>query len=484
MASIYKRNKRKKGEPYCIQYTDHTGKRHEKKGFTDRGLTEQLAWRLEEDVRKRKAGLIDPEEGRLAGIAAQDIDDHLKAFEASLSENTAKYVDQLLGRLRRLFEGVGAEILADIDAEEIETFLKEYVSQEDIGPRTYNHYLAAADTFCNWCVRSKRLTSNPLRGLERRNAQLDVRHPRRALKPKEFARLLAAENSAKSVQRYTGPMRARVYYLAYMTGLRKNELASLTPKSFDLAAVPPTLTVEAKVSKHRKKDVLPLHPELAKRLVEWTEGMKPTDKLFPKLGQKKAYFMIRYDLKTANIPYQTDEGIVDFHAAGRHTHITELLRNGVSLPEAMELARHSTVNMTMRYAHIGLDDQAAALANLPAPAAEPAAGAANPAGGLLHICCDPVGAACQLASPAVTSPGKENAASPCEEGTCGVDCHCMSVQDKVEAAGVEPASRDGSRNTSTCLAVSTWGRRRQHGGDPIPRPVNAERQANAGTVDP
>ncbi len=33
----------------------------------------------------------------------------------------------------------------------------------------------------------------------------------------------------------------------------------------------------------------------------------------------------------------------------------------------MELARHSDVKMTMRYTHIGIDDQADALKNLPAP---------------------------------------------------------------------------------------------------------------------
>jgi hypothetical protein len=60
-------------------------------------------------------------------------------------------------------------------------------------------------------------------------------------------------------------------------------------------------------------------------------------------------------------------GVADFHAAGRQTHITELLRNGGSPPEAKELARHTDVNLTTRYTHIGLQRQAKALANLPAP---------------------------------------------------------------------------------------------------------------------
>ena len=50
---------------------------------------------------------------------------------------------------------------------------------------------------------------------------------------------------------------------------------------------------------------------------------------------------------------------------GRHTHITELLRNGASLVEARELARHSDIRMPMRYTHIGLDDQARAVAANP-----------------------------------------------------------------------------------------------------------------------
>jgi hypothetical protein len=61
----------------------------------------------------------------------------------------------------------------------------------------------------------------------------------------------------------------------------------------------------------------------------------------------------------------TREGISDFHAAGRHSHITELLISGVSLPEAKELARHSDIEMTMRYTHIGRDDQAKAIKQLP-----------------------------------------------------------------------------------------------------------------------
>ena len=77
--------------------------------------------------------------------------------------------------------------------------------------------------------------------------------------------------------------------------------------------------------------------------------------------------MIKRDFERVAIPYRTEEGTADFHAVGRHTHITELLRNGASLVEACELSRHSDIRMTMQYTHIGIDDQARAVAAIPAP---------------------------------------------------------------------------------------------------------------------
>ena len=197
----------------------------------------------------------------------------------------------------------------------------------------------------------RRMTANPLSGVERLNADVDVRHKQRALTGEEFALLLkSARESGIRIQRFNGEQRARIYILSYMTGLRRRELGSLTPRSFDLAGDPPTLTVEAANSKHRKKDVLPLHPEAVKLVREWTKGLEPCDKLFPHLDRRKTWLMVKKDLERVGIPYVNEDGIADFHAAGRHTHITELLRSGATLPEAQKLARHSDIHMTMKYA--------------------------------------------------------------------------------------------------------------------------------------
>ena len=216
-----------------------------------------------------------------------------------------------------------------------------------------------------------------------------------------------------------------------MTGLRQRELGSLTPRSFDLLSDLPTVTIEAMASKHKKKDLLPIHPELAAVLPTWFSGLRPTEKLFPGLERKKAWLMINKDLERAGVPYVTDDGYADFHAC-RHTHITDLLRHGVTLPEAQKLARHSDIKMTMKYTHIGLGDQALAVAVLPTSA--------------LHGRCTSGG----FRSPAMTSPGttssKRKRPNPCRNRGLGVVCPPVSFPGQVEAGGMAKKSFSNTHN--------------------------------------
>jgi len=235
----------------------------------------------------------------------------------------------------------------------------------NLSPRTVNHYIQAIKEFVNWLI-PRRLAANPLLDLELRNTEVDIRKKRRALTQDEMSQLVeAARTSDQEYQCYSGEQRARIYLLSYLTGLRKREVASLTLESFEITGKTPILTLEARDSKHRKRDVLPLHPQLVDLLQQWLPEYPPGEPLFPKLEKRKAYTMIRKDLEAAGIPFTTKDGDADFHAAGRHTNITELLRNGTSLVVARELARHADVKMTMRYTHIGLQDQAKAIKNLP-----------------------------------------------------------------------------------------------------------------------
>jgi integrase len=273
--------------------------------------------------------------------------------------------------------------------------------------------------------------------MERLNAETDVRHKRRALTPEEFGRLVeAARSSGVEVQGYDGEMRARIYQISYLTGLRRSELARLIPTSFRLDDPQPTLTVEAACSKHRRKDTLPMHPDLVVFVRAWIADLADDEPLFPKLARRKTYTMVQKDLERAGIPYETHKGLADFHAAGRHPHITWLVRNGATLVEAKELARHADVRQTMKYTHIGLEDQAQALAGLPAPFAS-----AAPDG--LRIGCAPGGVSGQGMSPCVSGevPGERpsNEQAPAGPGLASsvvANCDQITACGEMEAAGI------------------------------------------------
>jgi integrase len=190
-----------------------------------------------------------------------------------------------------------------------------------------------------------------------------------------------------------------LYILAAWTGYRRQELSSLTRTSFKLTTTPPKVTVTAAYSKRRRQDVIPLHHEVAARVKSWLASKKdlaasePVFDLRAPGGQlRRTSKMMKLDLERARkawieeaksdrkernrreesdfLEYQDEQGMyADFHA-NRHTFITNLAKSGVSPKVAQTMARHSDINLTMSvYSHVKMEDQAAAIAVLPAPPA-------------------------------------------------------------------------------------------------------------------
>jgi len=91
--------------------------------------------------------------------------------------------------------------------------------------------------------------------------------------PDEVAKLLASTERQPVRYGMTGHERSLLYRLAVETGLRRNELASLTVSSFDFDRC--TVTVAAAYSKHRRQDVLPLKPQTAAMLKDFVAGKLP-----------------------------------------------------------------------------------------------------------------------------------------------------------------------------------------------------------------
>jgi integrase len=244
-------------------------------------------------------------------------------------------------------------------------------------------------SFCRWMVKAKRAPADPLGRLSRLNVATDVRKKRRDLSLAEISVFLdSCRASGRDFRGLTGMDRHYLYIAAFGTGFRAGELASLTADSFDLDADPPTARVQAAYSKNRKEAVQPLPLPLADTLQAFLDG-KPTGKpLWPGTWATAAWKMIAKDLAEARAAWidearedpnererraksdfllyrDEDSRTFDFHAC-RHTYITLLAKSGVHPKMAQTLARHSSITLTLdRYTHVGLFDQAAALAAMP-----------------------------------------------------------------------------------------------------------------------
>ncbi len=243
-----------------------------------------------------------------------------------------------------------------------------------VGVETRNHYLRSVRSFSKWLVKDRRTGTDPLAHLSRQNPETDRRHPRRALREDAFAKLVEATAAGPRFRGIGGPDRLILYTLAANTGFRASELGSLTPRSFSLDASPPTVTVEAAYSKHRRRDVQPLRPDVAELLRKYLAGRRADRRVWPGTWTGAAAEMLRLDLEAAGIPYQDEQGrYFDFHAL-RGQFISFMAAGGVHPKVAQVLARHSTITLTMDYyTHLDVFDVSGALDKLPGVKAAPAA---------------------------------------------------------------------------------------------------------------
>jgi len=385
-------------DEYTIEYFDHNGTRRRiASGTPDKDAAQRLANHLETGTMERERGLIDPAQERFAAEARRPILDHLQAYRDSLlaKGDTERHAFEFCALVRRIIELCGAEHVGDLSLEGVERAITS-IRQSGRSLATCNRSITAVKGFSRWLRRDKRTRDNALVDLARFNEATDPRHVRRELSPDEIAWLLrVTEGRTLPEHEITGPERVMVYRVALGTGFRAKELRSLTPRSFNLDADPPTVTVQAAHSKRRRTDCQPIREDLADLLRPWLAGRRPDERVFGNLPLKTVR-MLQKDMKAGRAAWiaeaTTDEErearqqsdflkyrnaageVVDFHAL-RHTYISSIVAGGASVKTAQELARHSSPALTIgRYAHTRLHDLRGALDSLPSlkPADKPA----------------------------------------------------------------------------------------------------------------
>jgi len=377
VASIFKKGGRKGKGGYIVEYTERPGLRRRVYAGNDLEAAKALGRKLETDALLRRKGIVDPLAERLAAEEAKPLGEHVKDFVATLlaSGATAKHVGHTEAHVRRVLDATGAQRLSDLTASGVQRAIGAMIAEKGLSHRTANAHLASIKHFSAWLWRNGRTRTHALAGVKGYNVEEDRRLVRRALSDAELSALLHVAHEGGPVLGMAGPDRAVLYALAVGTGFRAGELASLTPQSFALDSDPPTVTVEAGYSKHRRRDVQPLPRGLAEVLWPWLIGKAAGVPVFGNLH--RAAEMVKTDLEAAGVPAKTPEGVADFHSL-RHSYISRLVRSGINVKLCQELARHSTPVLTLgRYAHVDMADKATALTMVPALAA-PSDGARVP----------------------------------------------------------------------------------------------------------
>ena len=326
-------------------------------GQTDPALTRFLAGLEARTLASIvRIGLLAPDRVAVAKPLSAHLDDFAVAIRAK--GNSTRHVELLTARARKLLVyGCGFRFFGDIRASKVMEYLHERRADTDkkrgMSAQTFNFYLQAVKQFCRWAVKDRRALENPLAHLDGLNVKTDRRRDRRALTIDELRGLLDTARRGPELYGMDGPERELLYWLAVESGLRSNELRSLTRASFALEAEPPTVTVDAAYSKHRRQDTLALRPALAAALRGFLAAKLPDAPAFRMpTDRKKASAMFQADLEAAGIAGRDVAGlVVDFHSL-RHTFITNLANAGVHPKTAQTLARHCSITLTMdRYSH-------------------------------------------------------------------------------------------------------------------------------------
>ena len=403
---------RREGRKWAVEFRDHTPRTRPRRltAFTDKRASEELLRGIEQLVAlrasssaldqaltrwieripepiKRRLGqwdLIDPERvGPTKGLAC-----HIADFEAKMCADGCGegHVRETIGLIRRMFRVCRFETTGDIRADAVNRFVND-LRLSDLSTRRINAYLTAAKAFTRWMTMHARLPADPLTSIRKGNVKTDRRHERRAFTLEEFQWLRAVTTSGPTRYRMTGAERGLLYTIAAHTGLRANELRSLTACSFNLDASSPTVKCRAKAAKNAKDAYQHLPAPTADELRNHLRTRPPTGQAFQMPHTSDLAEMIRADeadgrrawidaapspeeratrMESRFLAYEDRQGRkLDFHAL-RYTTGAWLANAGVHPKRIQHLMRHSSITLTMdTYGHLFPGDEAETVRHFP-----------------------------------------------------------------------------------------------------------------------
>ena len=388
---------------YTAKYRDGSGiVREVATGCRDKQAAQSVLRELERRAELVKADVMTIDQDAIAEHQKTPLADHIKDYIQHIRRRGV-HPDRVKTTETRLVESAtncGFKRLADLNHDKLVRWMNASIADAERSASVYNGYVAVWKAFGFWLAGKrkvgrkfhwngdKRILKNPFSGLGQIDEADDRRRVARSLTADELSRLLDAaasrplrdamtirrgKNRGKLLSRVSekrrtelvtlGHERVLIYKTLFFTGLRANELRTLTIGDLSFGDVP-FVRLRKSNEKARKGSTIPLRMDLASELRQWVEGRDKTDKVFD-IADGFLRIMNR-DLKAAGIPKKDADGrVVHVHGL-RTTFGTHLSTAGVSPRVAQAAMRHSDIKLTMgTYVDAKLLDTASAVELLP-----------------------------------------------------------------------------------------------------------------------
>lgn len=284
------------------------------------------------------------------------IDDYIAELERLKRDPDHYKLVQI--RLKRLFKGL--RCINEMTPERI----RKALGSLGVRARTQNAYRGHLNNFFKF-LKKGLWGENPVEQVEK----ADVRRETASL----VRRPLSREELRKLVETTRVEYRSMAYLLAGTTGLRRNELRTLTWPCVDFETG--TITLQAINEKNGIGNVLFVPPGTMEALARYKSRQKtpksnPRSKR-PRVSLPDAVFpsvpcmaRLRKDLEASGIDFERDGARVDFHAL-RGTCSTMMALSGIPMAVHQVSMRHQDPKMTMNvYTKVGVGPRQDAAARI------------------------------------------------------------------------------------------------------------------------
>ena len=263
----------------------------------------------------------------------------LEEYRASLVMNTSKVnIGQTVQKIESIIEGCKFEFWHDVKGKAIENYVFE-LTENGLSRHSGQHYIRAFRRFALWLKKQNKITEVPeIESMKYKQAK------RRSFEHDEFSRLLEIVQTEPTRRGLTGYQRYVLYQFAVNTGLRLQEIASLTKDSFNFERR--EVTVYCDETKNDRLACQKMTVEITGMIKDLTKNMLPGAKVFYLTNM--APETIQKDCRAAGIEVENHKGKLTFHSL-RHTCASFMVNAGVPVNTVQAVMRHSDPTLTLRY---------------------------------------------------------------------------------------------------------------------------------------